>query len=148
MEEKREITTLNRTPVFAWLRMARIVQKVQYDANKQLRPWNLTLAQFDVLAQVGTTEGMTQQELAASLLVTKGNISQLLDKMELAGLLVRKQEKGRAFRIYLTEEGLTLFAEVVPAHEDFIMQQFLTLSSQEQAQLLSILRKLDHALKS
>jgi DNA-binding MarR family transcriptional regulator len=42
----------------------------------------LNNAQFDVLAHVGAVEGMTQQELADSILVTKGNVALLLDRVE------------------------------------------------------------------
>ena len=38
-----------------------------------------------MLAKVGSTEGISQQELADALLVTKGNVCQLLDKMEGSG---------------------------------------------------------------
>lgn len=146
MEERQEITS-NQTSVISWLRMARIVQKIERAAALHLRQWQLSLAQFDVLAQAGASQGMTQQELADTLLVTKGNISQLLDKMEQTGLLARKQEKGRTYRIYLTPSGQALFDEVVPRHEAFITGQLSALPSQEQKQLLGLLRKLDHSLK-
>ena len=88
---------------------------------------------------------MTQQELAESLLVTKGNVCQLLDRMESSGLLERRQE-GRSNRLYLTEKGQGLFEQVVPDHEDSIARHFAALSSSEQRTLLEILRKLDRSL--
>jgi DNA-binding MarR family transcriptional regulator len=128
------------------LRLARVFQKVHHASTEQLSAWNLSLAQFDVLAQAGAAEGSTQQELADRLLVTKGNVSQLLTKMERSGLIVRWRE-GRVRRIYLTAEGRQLFAAVVPRHEDFIVEQFAGLSPEEQSQLLALLRKLDRALE-
>ena len=136
---------VRRTPVLAWLRLARVFQKVHHASTEQLSTWDLSLAQFDVLAQVGSSEGATQQELADRLLVTKGNISQLLTKMERSGLIVRQRE-GRTCRIYLTPEGRRLFSTVVPRHEDFIAARFSRISAVEQAQLLVLLRKLDHAV--
>src|ERR671932_2526202 len=80
-----------RSPgLVAWLRLARVFQKVQRAESNQLRCWRLSPAQFDVLAHVGASEGLTQQRLADALLVTKGNVCQILDKMERDGLLVRR----------------------------------------------------------
>jgi DNA-binding MarR family transcriptional regulator len=110
-----------------------------------LKGWDLSGAQFDVLAHVGASEGMTQQELADSLLVTKGNVCQLLDKLEGRGLISRRQE-GRANRLFLTEAGRRVFDEVVPAHEAVIADQFSLLSEEEQALLHELLRKFDWAL--
>src|SRR5437763_11817299 len=95
-----------------------------------LRSWDLNTAQFDVLAHVGATRGITQQELADSLLVTKGNISQLLDRMEKLGLLKRCQEK-RSNILMLTEQGQALHDRVVPAQEKLIAEHFAALSPSE-----------------
>lgn len=85
------------------------------------------------------------QRLADSLLVTKGNVAQLLDRMEKRGLIERRSE-GRTNRLYLTEEGRYLFAEVVPGHESLIDERLSVLSKEEQRQLSAILRKLDRSL--
>jgi DNA-binding PadR family transcriptional regulator len=42
--------------------------------------------------EVGRARGLSQQDLAATLLVTKGNVTQLLDRMQRDGLIVRCQE--------------------------------------------------------
>jgi DNA-binding MarR family transcriptional regulator len=129
----------------AWMRLANVFTKLERASIDHLRARGLSLAQFDVLAQVGTHEGCTQQELADALLVTKGNITQLLDKMESAGLLRRRQE-GRVNRLCLTDAGRQLRDLVVPEQEACITAQFVALSPQERAQLHILLRKLDRAL--
>jgi DNA-binding MarR family transcriptional regulator len=134
-----------QSAIVAWLRLYRVVQKIDRMQSTHLRKWGLNIAQFDVLAHVGAHKGITQQELADSLLVTKGNISQLLDRMEHMGLLSRNQEK-RNKNIALTEKGQELFDRVVPAHERMIAEQLAVLSQVEIADLQRILRKLDHAL--
>ena len=131
--------------MLAWLRLARVFQKVDRASAAHLRQWNLSVAQFDVLAHVGRAEGCTQQELADRLLVTKGNVTQLLDKLEHRGLTVRCQE-GRTNCLYLTPAGRQLYEEVVPAHEAFIGQRLSVLSPVEQGQLLALLRKVDRTV--
>ncbi len=137
---------MSRPSVMAWMRLARVFQKIDRASEVRLRPWNLNVAQFDVLARVGAAEGITQQELADRLLVTKGNISQLLDRLERRGLLKRCQE-GRTNTLSLTEEGQQLYAQVVPAQEEMVAQHFSALTSQEVNQLLHLLRKLDRAIR-
>ncbi|HEY7342280.1 MAG TPA: MarR family transcriptional regulator [Ktedonobacterales bacterium] len=129
----------------AWLRLARVFQKVDRATVDLMRQWDLSVAQFDVLVQVGNAEGLTQQQLADRLLVTKGNVCQLLDRMEERGLLVRQQE-GRANHLYLTEKGKDVRAEALPAQERMIEGIFKELPRARQAALLASLRRLDHTL--
>ncbi len=150
MSEQSEILergrSLRRPAVTAWVRLLRVAQRVERDLGARLRErWGLNNAQFDVLAHVGAAEGIVQQRLADSLLVTKGNVAQLLDRMEKRGLIERRPE-GRTNRLYLTEVGRRLFAEVVPAREDLIAELLSVLSKEEQRHLSDILRKLDHSL--
>jgi DNA-binding MarR family transcriptional regulator len=135
-----------RPAVLAWLRLVRVFQKIDRLSADHLRCRGLSVAQFDILARLGGAEGITQQELADRLLVTKGNVCQLLDRMEQRGLLVRQQD-GRANRLFLTDEGRALRDEVVPAHEAEIAACFETLSRSEQVQLVGLLRDLDHTLE-
>src|SRR5699024_12560627 len=60
--------------------------------NQHLKQWNLSTAQFDMLVQIGVHERLTQKELGEKLLVTKGNITQLLSKMEKLGWIERERQ--------------------------------------------------------
>lgn len=132
--------------VVGWLRLARVFQKIDTISARLFQHYGLTTAQFDVLAKLGAAAGMTQQELAASLLVTKGNVSQVLDRMEQRGLIVRRQE-GRTKYLFLTEQGQALFEAAVPQQEAQIQTLMAALTPDEQAQLVRLLRKLDQSLE-
>jgi DNA-binding MarR family transcriptional regulator len=135
-----------RTPgLLAWWRLARVFQKVDRASTELLRWRQLSPAQVDVLAKVGASEGISQQELANALLVTKGNVCQLLDKMEGSGLLERRPD-GRVNRLFLTNQGRRVHDEVVPQHEAMLAGRFNTLSENDQRELLRLLRHLDHSL--
>ena len=123
----------------------RVYQKVDRASADHLRGWGLSVAQFDVLARVGSQAGIKQQEVADLLLVTKGNVCQLLDRMEDRGLILRRRE-GRANHLFLTEAGRRLYDEAVPAQEAMVSERFSALSNEEQAQLHELLRKLDTSL--
>jgi DNA-binding MarR family transcriptional regulator len=136
-----------RTPgLLAWLRLVRVFQKVDRVSSESLRCRQLSPAQLDVLAKVGSSEGISQQELAHALLVTKGNICQLLDKMQGSGLLERRPD-GRVNRLFLTEQGRRVHDEIVPKHDAMLVEQFSSLTDTEQRDLLRLLRQLDHALE-
>jgi DNA-binding MarR family transcriptional regulator len=129
-----------------WFRFARVFHRIEHRLLAQLRARDLSLAQFDVLAQVSANEGLTQQELADRLLVTKGNVCQLLDRMEQSDLLTRRQD-GRANRVYLTAAGLRLVGDVLPEHAALTASLFSALTPAEQRQLRVLLRTLDHGLR-
>lgn len=134
-------THSERLGLFLWIRLARTYQRLLRAASDHIAPWNLSIAQFDVIAQVGAAENLSQQELAERLFVTQGNITQLLDKLEQRGLLRRCRE-GRTNRLVLTDEGRRLYDEVVPAHEVAQAGRFGNLTHDEQHQLLALLRKI------
>ena len=137
---------LREPAVLAFLRLMRVHQQVERVAGTPLRCFGVSLPQFDVIAHVGAAEGLTQQQLADSLLVTKGNVTQLLDRLEHCGMIERRQD-GRAKRIWLTERGRALFDEVVPAHEARIAAQFDALTADEQRELARLLGRVDRSLR-
>src|SRR5688572_1904405 len=122
MEQTSEGQNTLRDPaVFAWIRLVRVFQKITTHSERFFRSQGLNAAQFDILAHIGAAPGMTQQQLADALLVTKGNISQLLGKMEHEGLVARRQE-GHTNCLSLTDQGQALFALVVPQQEALIAE--------------------------
>ncbi len=143
-EQQRE-----REALLTWVRLARVFQRAEQLLAEQLRRHGLSLAQFDVLAQVGADEGCTQQQLADKLLVTKGNVAQLLDRMERLDLVERRPSgTGRANCIYLTDAGRTRRAEVIGEHERLAASLFEVLDDDQVAGLRAALRTVDHALRS
>lgn len=133
-----------RPGVLAWLRMLRFMRQSDRRGSQHLQQWDLSLAQFDVLAQVGAHDGIAQQDLAERLLVTQGNITQLIDRLEQRGL-VRRCPAGRSKHLRLTEAGRAIFAAAVPAQEDLIAEQFASLTDDEQHTLLRLLTRLTRA---
>lgn len=142
-------SSLRHDPALAaWLRLARVYHKIDRATAAHLRVADLSVAQFDVLAQVGVREGTSQQELADALLVTKGNITQLLDRLEERGLLERRPNPhGRGNQLFLTDTGRALRQQVVPAQESLIEDRLAALDRNERETLLDLLGKLDRSLE-
>ena len=90
-----------------WFRFLRLESRIQSTVAEQLRAIDLSVPQCDVLTTLTEAEGISQQELAQRLYVTKGNISGLLDRLERAGLVERRSTAAdrRQYSIYLTAVG-------------------------------------------
>src|SRR4051794_27427569 len=90
--------------VLAWLHLMRVYDKVQRASARHLRRYGLTVPQFDVIAHLGAVAGLRQQDLADRLLVTKGNVCGLIDRLEADGLVERRPDPRdrRAHRLALT----------------------------------------------
>jgi len=134
--------------VLAWIHLLRIHHQVQRRESAQLAEYNLTLPQFDVLAQLAREEGITQQTLADRLLVTKGNVCGLMERMAEQSWIERRADPDdrRAYMLYLTPQGNTLARQVLPAQNRLITQLFGRLTAEKQKALLDLLGELDRAL--
>ena len=130
--------------VAAWLRLLRLVGRQNAAHARRLRRQGMTLAQFDVIAQVGPAAGITQHELAERLVVTAGNVTQLLQKMERQGWVTRVQS-GRCNRLELTARGRGLRRKLVPGQEAAIVEIFAPLDDAELETLSRLLRKIQHS---
>ncbi len=113
-------------------------------ASLHIRECALTPAQFDIIATLGNTEGMTCKELGEKTLITKGTMTGVLDRLEAKGLLARvpSPDDGRSWITRLTRKGQTLFEEVFPAHMKHLDPLFAEMSDGELKSLRIQLRRL------
>jgi DNA-binding MarR family transcriptional regulator len=106
--------------------------------SRHVRAMRLTPSQFDVIATLGDTEGMTCSELSAATLVTKGTLTGVLDRLVAKGLIRRVAVAGdrRCIRIRLTDKGDALFRKTFAAHVAFLRPYFERALSRKEADLL------------
>lgn len=140
----------NETGLQAWLTLMRVYEKMQKHAGEHLHCFDLSPAQYDVLAQLHEAPGVSQQELAERLMVTKGNVCTLIDRMEKRGLVERRAdpEDRRLHPLYLTEIGEGIATKAVPAYAQFVREHLSVLSPEEQIQMLATLSQLDYHLEA
>ncbi len=83
-----------------------------------VRELGLTPAQFDIIATLGNTQGMSCKELGEKTLITKGTMTGVLDRLEAKGMLNRHPcaDDGRSWITKLTPEGQAFFEQIFPAH--------------------------------
>lgn len=113
--------------------LIRCTQAFERFSGAHVKSMGLTESQFDVVATLGNTEGMTCKELGERTLITKGTLTGVLDRMEGRGLITRRSDDTDARRthIALTRKGNVLFAEVFPAHLKHLQRAFGRLSESE-----------------
>lgn len=87
---------------------------------------------------------MTQQELGTRFDLRPGSLSEVLSKLEAAGLIVRarSEQDRRVLIVSLTEEGRARAAEDQAARTEFRARAFATLTAEEQGQLIGMLDKI------
>lgn len=129
------------------LTMRELVQAYQaFDsyAERHIRQLGLTPSQFDVIAILGHTSGMSMGELAEKTLVTKGTLTGIIDRLEAKKLVRREVPEGnrRSFTVVLTAEGEAVYQDVFPVHIAYLKERFEQLDLSELERLRSLLGKL------
>ena len=78
------------------------------------QPLGITYTQYIVFLVLWETDGVSVRELGERLYLDSGTLTPLLKKMEEAGFVTRRRstEDGRVVRIWLTDRGRALRAEV------------------------------------
>ncbi|NJL97349.1 MAG: MarR family transcriptional regulator [Synechococcaceae cyanobacterium SM2_3_2] len=113
-------------------------------SDTHVRKMGLTPPQFDVIATLGNTAGMTMNVLAEKTLVTKGTLTGIVDRLQDKGLVRREvpPENRRCFLIVLTPEGEQVFRETFPAQIAHLKERFDQLDPEDLVTLKTSLRKL------
>ncbi len=137
----RSICHPTHAAVVAWLGLGRLVARTERLLGAALRSHGLNCGQFAVLLTIGAAEGLTQQELADRLSLTKANVSQLLDRLQ-AAELVRRVPVERAYALHLTDASRELLDTMVPEQEQLIIAQFADLSPEEQVEFRDLIDRL------
>ncbi len=132
----------------AWIKIGVVYQRTSARLGALLRPLPLTVAQFDALANLYVEDGISQQRLAERLLVTKGNVSGLVDRLARRGLVQRRPhpQDGRSNLIYLTRSGKRLARKALELQRELVDNMMAPLSQAERATLRSLLARVSGEL--
>jgi DNA-binding MarR family transcriptional regulator len=100
----------------AILSLARTAAVIEHTGAEALKPFNLTITQYNVLRILRGAggEGLCRNEVGERLVTRVPDVTRLLDRMEAAGLIVR--QRGGADRRFvstrITEKGLRLLEKI------------------------------------
>jgi DNA-binding MarR family transcriptional regulator len=135
-----------------WLRLLACENLVENRVRAQLREqFNVTLPQFDVLSELEHAgEALTMSQLSGKLMVSNGNVTGVVDRLERAGYVRREASKTdrRVQFIALTTHGERLFRDMAAAHEEWVTDLFVGLTASEIKSLLGGLDKAKTSISS
>jgi DNA-binding MarR family transcriptional regulator len=136
--------------VSVWVRLLKTHGLVLRELRRRV-PDDLTLPQFDVLVQLHRRPGgMTSGELTRELLVTAGNVTGIVDRLQGLGLVERRPvpEDRRAVRVVLTARGRRLAGRAIPRHRREVESLLSPLPPRDLARLRRLLGRLSRSLEA
>jgi MarR family 2-MHQ and catechol resistance regulon transcriptional repressor len=130
-----------------YVKLLRATKAVLARLDRRLSAEALTLTQLGVLEGILHKGPLTQRELGRKVLTSAGNMTDVIDKLELRGLVRRTRIPGdrRSVRVELTQTGKALIEGLFPRHARDIADAMGGLSRDELRQLSTLLRKLGRA---
>lgn len=135
-----------------WLRLLACESMVEHDIRSRLRnAFGVTLPQFDVLSELEHAgHALTMSELSRELMVSNGNITGVIDRLERDGMVSRRPSETdrRVQYIELTEPGLAQFQAMAREHENWLQSLFGGLSTTEIQQLENLLREAKTSIRT
>ena len=107
-----------------WLKLLKATKHIEAELRENLRvTFDTTLPRFDVMAALYRAEpGLKMSELSSVLRVSNGNVTGIVDRLVIDGILVRipVDNDRRATTVRLTKAGREQFAQMAARHEAWI----------------------------
>lgn len=129
-----------------WIRLLGVTRATENGLREYLRvQHDTTLPRFDVMAALyRRREGVTMGELSRMLLVSNGNATAVVDRLEAEALVLRTPSEAdrRAVHVALTAAGLAAFETMAEGHEAEVARLFAGLTEGDLDQLTMILKRM------
>jgi DNA-binding MarR family transcriptional regulator len=124
IREKHDGALGDRSSVRVWLRLLSCTMAIEKEVQRRFADRGMTLPRFDVLAALDRHGEMNMGALSQALLVSNGNVTQLVQKLVRDGLVEmhKPPQDRRASIVRLTPEGRQLFSRLARSHQDWIDQ--------------------------
>ncbi|MCX6076869.1 MAG: MarR family transcriptional regulator [Campylobacterales bacterium] len=120
------------------------------ELEKELKPYSISYAQRVILIRLCEKDRLTQKELAQDTYFEQSNLTLMLDKLELKGLVKRepKENDRRAYLVMITEKGRELEDELIKLGENIIEKAFKGISSEEKEGMTHLLQTIYENLRN
>lgn len=139
----------SHSSVGVWLRLYSCTAALEKQVQRRFAEHGTTLARFDLLAALDRAdEGMTMSALSRALLVSNGNVTQLVQKLSRDGLvrIAPSPADGRASLVRLSLAGRREFAALAAAHHDWIDGLLAEMDGEARERLYAALGELKRAI--
>lgn len=142
IREKHDGALGGKSSIRVWLRLLSCTMAIEKVVQRRFAALGMTLPRFDVLAALDRqSEGMTMSALSRALLVSNGNVTQLVQKLAKDGHVeIRTAPADRRSSIVrLSPRGRDEFDRLARAHQQWIDQLVGGLGFQERERLYATL---------
>lgn len=103
--------------VKSWRALMTAFKTIFSELEKGLMAEGCSVSRFQILFYLYFEDAMAAVEIARKLVVTRGNISMFLRRMETDGLIQKRVPKGQKRPLYsLTAKGTSFFEDIFPPH--------------------------------
>lgn len=137
---------LSKRRLKLWIRLLGVTRAAEGHLREHLRTrHDTTLPRFDVMAALWRRrEGVTMTELSRMLLVSNGNATAVVDRLEKDGLARRTPlaTDRRTVHVALTDEGLRVFEGLAAEHEAEVNTLFAGLTEDDIDAMTAILKRM------
>jgi MarR family 2-MHQ and catechol resistance regulon transcriptional repressor len=139
--------TATETAVATYVKLLRATRAVMARVEPRLVALGLTPTQLGVLEGLLHKGALTHRDLGRKVLTSAANMTDVIDKLEARGLVVRVRcpEDRRQVRVELTACGRELIEELFPRHARDIAAAMAGLDTKSLQELGDLLRKLGMA---
>ena len=146
---EREWTQEQGVALGLWVTLARCYATYAKAVASKVQEYGLTTPQFGTLEALHHLGPLTLGELAEKLLVTGGNVTYVMDRLEDQGLAYRYRQPDdrRVIQARLTTAGSELVTDVFPDHAAFVQELSRHLSIEEQQSLRTLLKALGKGIQ-
>ncbi|WP_321396513.1 MarR family transcriptional regulator [Emcibacter sp.] len=121
---KPDSKTLCKKRLGLWLRLFADTALIEKQTRRLLRShFGVTLPQFDLMAALDRAPGgLTMGELSKQLLVSNGNVTGVVERLQQEGLVKRwpLPTDRRIYSVGLTAKGRSAFREMAESHRDWV----------------------------
>lgn len=137
---------LSKRRLKMWIRILGVSRSAESTLREFLRVRHgTTLPRFDVMAALyRRRDGVTMSELSRMLLVSNGNATTVVDRLEQIGLVRRTPSESdrRTVFVALTPEGIAQFETLAADHEAEVSRLFERLSEADLDTMTDILKRM------
>ncbi|MDE2260148.1 MAG: MarR family transcriptional regulator [Betaproteobacteria bacterium] len=129
--------------------LVRTYQALDTFSGQHIRKLGLTVSQFDVIATLGNTPGMSCRDIGEKTLMVKGTLTGVLSRLEKKQLITRQENPNdkRSVLVQLTPAGQRLFERIFPQHLAYLETAFKRLGKERLTTLQHQLAALRQALE-
>ncbi|XID91273.1 MarR family winged helix-turn-helix transcriptional regulator [Paenibacillaceae bacterium WGS1546] len=118
--------------------------------DRDIKRYGLNRTEFGVLELLYHKGSQPLQQIGGKVLMSSGNITYVVDKLERKGLVRRRASKDDRRLVFaeITEPGGELMDEIFPRHAEVIARTMAGLDAEEQETASRLLKKLGKAAQA